>query len=55
MNNRICPYCHNEIRPLDHHVVQIKPEPIKDPVGETFILVTCQLSRYYLVTPVEQK
>jgi hypothetical protein len=51
--NPICPYCKNEIRPLDHHVIRITPN---DKIsGLNFIEVCCQLNRYYHVEPVDQK
>lgn len=50
---KICPYCKNEIRPLDHHVVKIEPENRVSALQ--FIAVTCQLTRYYFVEPVDQK
>jgi uncharacterized protein with PIN domain len=43
-----CPYCKNEIRPLDSHLIKVVAEK-----ADKFLLVTCQLIRYYQVEPVD--
>lgn len=48
----ICPYCKNEMRPLDNHAGRIIAD---SPNEKKFIQVTCILNRYYMVEPTEQK
>lgn len=50
--NEICPYCKNEVGPLDKHVINIIAD---SPSDKKFLLVTCMLIRYYYVEPVVQK
>ena len=51
MEVKKCPYCLNEIRPLDTHVAKI----IADATDKTQLRITCALERYYHITPVEPK
>jgi hypothetical protein len=40
----ICPYCKAEMRPLDNHAIKIVAD---SPSRKDFLIVTCQLTRYY--------
>lgn len=48
----ICPYCKNEVRPLDNHVTRITADT---PSDKHFIKVACTLERYYHIEPIDQK
>lgn len=41
---KICPYCQNEIRPLDNHTITSEIDKDKN-----YIIVKCLLIRYYKV------